>query len=206
MRIVYIFALFLVSISLSAAEDFRSIEGRWYNKKYDIHILVDYTEQGIRVQRGDQRDWYYYRLRGADEYLDPQGNKYIIRSSQEVIFSPSGRGHILYFQPATRRRSATLPQQQYSYDYNRYTGPRLEGRWTEIRSGRVISVDERRRGIDVRFDRREVYFRFAGYNRFRDRDGNEVILERDGDLVYRDFRGRQRRLYRRTDRSRRYYD
>ncbi len=206
MRIIYFFALFLMSYSLSAADDYRSIEGRWYNKKYDIYILVDYTEQGIRVQRGDQRDWYYYRLRGADQYVDPQGNKYLVRSSGEVIFSPVGRGHILYFQPATRSRRAVLPERRYDYQYDRYTGPELEGRWSERRTGRIINVNERRRGIDVRFDRREVYFRFVGYNRFRDRDGNEIILERDGDLVYRDFRGRQRRLYRRSDRARRYCD
>ncbi len=75
--------------------DGRSLEGVWGSSKYDRDVIVEQTNEGLRAKIiGSNRDWVYYRQDSYDkkEYYDNRGNRYVVRSSRELVWYPEQGG------------------------------------------------------------------------------------------------------------------
>jgi len=75
--------------------DAGSLEGLWSASRFDNDVIVERTNEGLRAKlMGSGRDWTYYRQDSYDkkEYYDNRGNRYVVRSSRELVWYPKDGG------------------------------------------------------------------------------------------------------------------
>ena len=75
--------------------DGRGLEGVWATSKFDDDVIIERTNEGLRAKLlGSSRDWTYYRQDSYDkkEYIDNRGNRYVVRSSREMVWYPKQGG------------------------------------------------------------------------------------------------------------------
>lgn len=71
------------------------LEGVWTNDRFDNDVIIERTNEGLRAKLlGSNREWTYYRQDSYDrkEYFDNRGNRYVARSSRELVWYPKQGG------------------------------------------------------------------------------------------------------------------
>lgn len=75
--------------------DSRDLEGVWATSRFDSDVIIERTNEGLRAKLiGSKREWTYYRQDSYDkkEYIDNRGNRYVLRSSRELVWYPKEGG------------------------------------------------------------------------------------------------------------------
>lgn len=176
-----ILALFLVFFfSSSHLKAFVGIQGSWYNPSNEIHLSIEYTTQGIKARRSDQKGWYFYRETRTNVFVDDRGHSYILLEHEEMIYKSRNGALVLYYEK-------DQPSYYDNSGHNEWLDfmPQIGGNWYSNRNGNRINVREKENGVLIRNGRRTTFFSYEGNNHFVDRRGNSFALKQNGDIVWK---------------------
>ncbi len=198
-------ALLLGAVSTMAGPSFVTrIEGFWQADRANVSIIVEEVRDGIRVQRSDQNEWFYYTYIGQDEYANRRGQKYRFENNDRLVFVDDRSNRRISFYKAERNRGRNQDKYYDGYNdrnrgnngrfnrrsnINSLTAARLmEGRWTNQRNGDRIIIRKRGRNIEFINNRRSRIYSPIGNGFFEDRFGNRLKLAGENKLFFRGAR------------------
>ena len=190
------------------------LTGYWISDQFNLTIYVEETYEGMKVQRMDNEEWFYYRKRG-NKYEDQSGNHYQLINEATLLWNGRRNDRSIRFERKSaqttykgewegdqqwdnrdRRRDDDLNQRSDRYRNQRYNqhsqrdNRRIEGQWTNSSTGQRVTIRTARRGIKAKAFRKGgwTYFEQSGRGEFIDRQGNRCFLQR-GVLTYRSRSG-----------------
>lgn len=185
------FLLFMISFSPSTWAN-QDLEGTWKNEQNQITLIIQSTNNGIRVRRSGQNRWYEYERIRQNQFRDREGNTYYFNRDNTLEWEDrSGNKRIRF----TRWSESLMRQQghgdQFSRNRNRHgkhtyvernhhygrsyhtvVGTHgLQGRWINRTTGQVIHVKAKNNRLQVKAQR-------GGWETFNRRDGNTFVDRR----------------------------
>lgn len=172
------------------------VSGYWSNNQYQLQILVEDTNNGIKVKRSDQERWYYYEKSRYEAFIDREGNIYELIDENTLQWrSNNGEKRIKFHKNGNNGYRSEDSRFDNNYDDSRDRNnnelrrgqiiepQRLQGVWQNFSTGQRIQIKARRDGIRVKARNSNwVYFDQKG-PRYVDRKGNTYIF-RNGTLTY----------------------
>ncbi|MEO0339553.1 MAG: hypothetical protein AAF242_10095 [Bacteroidota bacterium] len=200
-------AFLLGAVSAIAGPSFAPrIEGFWQADRANVSIIVEEVRDGIRVQRSDQNEWFYYTFIGQNEFANRRGQKYRFENNEHLVFVDDRRNRRISFYKAERNRGRDRDTYNDDFGYddrfrnndgrfnrrsniNSVTAARLmEGRWTNQRNGDRIIIRRRGRNVEFINNRRSRVYCPIGNGFFEDRFGNRLKLVGENKLFFRGAR------------------
>ncbi|MEP6646508.1 MAG: hypothetical protein ABJC12_05425 [Saprospiraceae bacterium] len=195
------------------------LDGLWRNETLRITIRIEQEQNGFRAKRTDEGIWYHYSTQDNRYYTDQRGNWYEVIDNDQLIWNETKSDKRINFDRVDDRNYNSrndYRNNDYSYngnnnnyfndydhgnnqnnngwynDQNSVTHYSLEGNWFGRNEKEWIQIVYFYSGISVKTEHGgwERYYGDRSGTRFRDKEGNTIILFDNETLRYRGQHGK----------------
>ncbi|MEP6793967.1 MAG: hypothetical protein ABJB16_06555 [Saprospiraceae bacterium] len=190
------------------------LDGLWRNERLRITLRIEQGQDGFRAKRTDEGIWYNYITDDNKYFTDKRGNWYELIDDDQLVWNDVKSEKRINFNRVDNRDYNQWDNQgnlynPYDNSYNNgyangwqkeYTTDRtyhFEGIWYQRNGRGNILIESFHGGIRVKTDHRgwEKFYRDRIGNRFRDDDGDTIILLDDETLRFRNEHGKCEEIY-----------
>lgn len=203
-----------IGISWSIPVNASHLDGLWRNDRLQITLRIEQEDDGFRAKRTDEGIWYHYSSQDNRYYLDKRGNWYEVIDNDELLWNEVDSDKRIKFTRIDDRDSYqwNTPANGFNPYDNRYrngdrndwddyrfdhTFSRLEGNWHQRNGRDDLQIACFNGGIKVNSKHNgwEKFYADRSGNRFRDNEGNTIILLDYETLRFRNDHGRCEEIY-----------
>lgn len=200
--ISYFAAMMLLMNFASANDSDHQLEGIWESENNQITLIIESTNNGIRVKRKGQNRWYEYHQYRPNQFTDSEGNIYFLMRDRILEWEDHRGRKRLRFRKIGSERYAEKSDQHDNWREDTYdrssrwrqdsnisghhnTGKssrkivsarHLNGRWINQTTGQTIFIKARNNRLRVKAHR-------GGWENFERRDGNTFVDHRGNRYV-----------------------
>ncbi|MCB0686913.1 MAG: hypothetical protein KDC53_10320 [Saprospiraceae bacterium] len=188
----------IVSLSAKSDPDQR-LTGTWQNEEHHILLTIEETNDGIRVRRNTQDQWYTYLQIRDRQFRDRQGNIYYLNNKDQLewedhtskkhlrfnkISSANARDNQWRESPENRGSNRDkYIERNHHYGTSRspsVSAHQLNGRWINESTGQAIQVEGKNNKLRVRAHKGgwDTFYRHDA-NTFVDKRGNRYDFTRN---------------------------
>ncbi|MBK9981489.1 MAG: hypothetical protein IPP15_03530 [Saprospiraceae bacterium] len=216
MKKTILFIPSFIILFLSAIVPLRAshLDGLWRNERLRITLRVEQDQDGFRAKRTDEGIWYHYITDDNRYFTDKRGNWYELIDDDQLVWNDVKSDKRINFNRVNNRdynqfdnRGIIYNSYGNSYDrstqndwYNNSYVDRtdyLEGNWYQRNGRGNLQIETFHGGIRVKTEHRgwEKFYGDLSGSRFRDDDGDTIILLDDETLRFRNDHGKCEEIY-----------
>ena len=168
------------------------LDGLWRSDRQDITLRIEQSDNGFRAKRLDQGVWYNYILRDNNVYADRHGNWYEVIDDREIMWYESSSSKRMYF-----TKISDSDDDWYDHERNPNNAVGLDGRWYDRSHGEYLVIKSARDGFMVQMPNgaSRKFTSDRSDSKFRDGNGNTLIVLDRNTIRMRIHTGKQERTY-----------
>ncbi len=213
-RTILIIPSFIILFLSTTQVRANHLDGLWRNDRLRITLRIEQDQDGFRAKRTDEGIWYSYTTDDNRYFTDKRGNWYELIDDDQLVWNDVKSDKRINFNRVDNRdlnqfdnRGNLYNAYDNSYNnryandwqnvYDRNRTDYLEGNWYQRNGRENIQVEPFRGGIRVKKDHQgwEKFYGDRSGNRFRDDDGDTIILIDDETLRFRNDHGKCEEIY-----------
>lgn len=212
--LLFVPAILIILLCLTVPLNANHLDGLWRNERLRITLRIEQDQDGFRAKRTDEGIWYHYTTDDNRYFTDKRGNWYELIDDEQLVWNDVKSDKRINFNRVDNRdynqfdnRGNIYNPYSDSYDSrnanawhnNSYLDRTefLEGSWYQRHGRGNLQIETFRGGIRVKTDHRgwEKYYGDRSGNRFRDDDGDTIILIDNETLRFRNDHGKYEEIY-----------
>ncbi len=190
------------------------LDGLWRNARLRITLRVEQEQDGIKAKRTDEGIWYHYTTDDNRYFTDKRGNWYELIDDDQLVWNDVKSDKRINFKRVENRDNNLFDNRgnlYNSYDNSNNNGYAkgwqydnrqdrtefLTGSWYQRNGRGNLQIETFRGGIRVKTDHRgwEKFYGDRSGNRFKDDDGDTIILLDDEMLSFRNDHGKCEEIF-----------
>lgn len=213
-NIFFISTLIVILSSWLLPAKANHLDGLWRNDRLHITLRIEQNTDGFKAKRTDEGIWYQYTTEDDRYFADRNGNWYELIDNDELVWNEAKSDKRIKFLRVDNRDYTEWDNRDNNYDsydngygngykkdwnnsYNAEQNYQLEGTWFQRNGRDNIQIVPFRGGLRLKSDHNgwDKYYSDRTGSRFRNSNGNTIILLDDEHLRLRSQYGKRDEIY-----------